>query len=90
MVSRLLAWSPVVFLGDISYSIYLTHGIVQRVLKIVLPAEKFAASSPVVRAGILLAYVAALFALSLCVHYGVERPARNWLRRRKVAAVPVS
>ena len=89
IVSRLLAWSPIVFLGDISYSIYLSHGVVQRILKIILPADKFAASPLAVRVGVLLTFVLALFALSLCVYFTVERPARNWLRRRKVASVPL-
>ena len=85
-VSRLLAWAPIFFLGEISYSFYLTHGIAQRVLKIILPAEKFAASSLPARLGVALAYVAWLSALSLCVYYLVERPARRWMRRRKVMA----
>jgi peptidoglycan/LPS O-acetylase OafA/YrhL len=85
-LARLLAWAPIFFLGEISYSIYLTHGVAQRVLKIVLPAEHFAASSLAVRAVILLLYVAALFALSLGIYYAVERPARKWLRRIKVVA----
>ncbi len=88
MVSRLLAWSPIVFLGDISYSLYLSHGVVQRMLKIILPADNFAASSLAVRVGVLLTFGVALFALSLCVYFTVERPARNWLRRRKVASLP--
>ena len=87
-VSRLLAWSPIFFLGEISYSVYLTHGIVQRVLKIILPAEKFAAASLPVRLVVVLAYVACFFAMSLCVYYAVERPARRWMRRRKVVSIP--
>jgi peptidoglycan/LPS O-acetylase OafA/YrhL len=83
-LSRLLAWTPIFFLGEISYSLYLTHGVAQRVLKIALPAEHFAASSLLVRIGLVLTYAAALFALSLCVYYAVERPARKWLRRVKV------
>ena len=87
-LSRLLSWTPIFFLGEISYSVYLTHGITQRVLKIVLPVEKFAAASFPLRLGILLIYAAALFAGALSVYYLVEKPARTWLRRLKVVRHP--
>jgi peptidoglycan/LPS O-acetylase OafA/YrhL len=83
VISRLLAWTPIFFLGEISYSIYLTHAITQRVLKIALPVEKFAASSLPVRAGVALIFFACLIAISLCVYYAVEKPARKKLREFK-------
>ena len=64
--SRLLATRTLVFLGEISYSIYLVHGIVQRLLKVVLPAEKFVQASLAIRSGIWLADVSAVLLRPLC------------------------
>jgi len=83
MAAKFLAWGPVLFLGEISYSIYLTHGISQRVLKVALSAEKFAAASLAVRIAVLLAYGFCLLALALALYFFVERPARRWLRLLK-------
>jgi peptidoglycan/LPS O-acetylase OafA/YrhL len=86
LISSLLAWAPIFFLGEISYSIYLTHALTQRVLKITLPVEKFAGDPLPLRLGVLLVYAACLLVLALCVYYAVERPARRWLRQRRGVA----
>jgi peptidoglycan/LPS O-acetylase OafA/YrhL len=83
--SRLLATRVCVFLGEISYSIYLVHGIVQRLLKIILPAEKFAADSLPVRAGIVFAESAAVLLAATLLYFLIEHPARVWLRRKFAA-----
>lgn len=83
--SRLLATRACVFLGEISYSIYLVHGIVQRVLKIILPAEKFAADSLPLRAGIVFAEFAAVLLAATLMFFLIEHPARGWLRRKFAA-----
>jgi peptidoglycan/LPS O-acetylase OafA/YrhL len=90
IVAKFLTWGPVLFLGEISYSIYLTHGISQRVLKVALSAEKFASASLVPRIAVLLAYVFCLLALSLALYFLVERPARRWFRRLKSAPSQIS
>jgi peptidoglycan/LPS O-acetylase OafA/YrhL len=82
LVSRLLATRLVVFLGVISYSIYLSHGIVQRVLKVALPTEQFANAPLYVRTGVWLTYLAAVLLAAIALYYVVEHPARLWLRRR--------
>jgi peptidoglycan/LPS O-acetylase OafA/YrhL len=80
--SRLLATRVCVFLGEISYSIYLVHGIVQRLMKIILPAAKFSSSALPVRTGVWLADVTAVLIAALLLYFAVERPARVWLRRK--------
>ena len=82
IVSRLFATRVCVFLGEISYSIYLIHGVVLRMLKIAMPAAKFASASLPVRAGLLCADAAAVLLAAMLLHFAVERPARNWLRRK--------
>ncbi len=71
-----------VFLGEISYSIYLVHGIVLRLVKIILPAQKFALASLPLRATVLLADGAGVLVAALLLYLLVERPARVWLRRK--------
>lgn len=80
--SRLLAARVCVFLGEISYSIYLVHGIVQRLVKVALPASKFAAASLTVRTGIWLADFGLILLAAMLLYFAVERPARGWLRRK--------
>lgn len=84
-VSRLLATRLVVFLGVISYSIYLSHGVVQRVLKVALPAQQFTNASLPIRLGVWLAYLTVILLAAIALYYGVEHPARLWLRRRFAA-----
>jgi len=90
LAAKFLAWGPVLFMGEISYSIYLTHGLCQRVLKVALSAEKFTAASFAVRIAVLLAYGLCLLALALALYFSVERPARRWLRRLKAPLESIS
>ncbi|APR87985.1 Acyltransferase [Minicystis rosea] len=72
----------VIFFGEASYSLYMTHVIVLRVLKVVFPMSRFAERSLAVRAGVLGGYLALIFAAAALTYVAVERPAREWLRRR--------
>jgi len=79
--SRLLATRPMIFLGEISYSIYLIHGVVIRLLKIILPATKYTQATLAVRAGVLVVDAVAVLAAATLLFFVVEHPARLWLRR---------
>jgi peptidoglycan/LPS O-acetylase OafA/YrhL len=82
LVSRFLASVPMVFLGEISYSIYLTHGIVLRLLKIVLPAAKYSHAALPVRVGVLAGFGVSVLLAAVALYFLVEHPARVWLRRK--------
>ena len=82
LFSRLLAQRPWVFLGELSYSIYLIHGVVQRFLKVALPVEKFAMSPWPLRTGVWLVELAAVLLAATLLYFAVESPARGWLRRK--------
>jgi len=79
--SRLLATPPCIFLGEISYSIYLIHGCVLRLAKVLLPAQKFTGSTLPVRSAICLTELSAVLLSATLLYFLVEHPARNWLRR---------
>lgn len=80
VTARLFSLAPMVWLGEISYSLYMVHFPVLRALGIVLRPERLAVMSP-------LAMIAAYaFAVGICVavaavlYYLVERPLRVRLR----------
>jgi peptidoglycan/LPS O-acetylase OafA/YrhL len=67
------AWMPLLFLGRISYGIYLWH------LIALYTAETNFRFSPVLN---LLGMLALTLALATASHYLVERPVMRWARQR--------
>lgn len=82
IVSRLLSVRAGIFLGEISYSIYLVHGIVLRLVKIILPTQRFVTSPLPVRTGILALDLSGVLLAAVLLYFLIERPARTWLRRK--------
>jgi len=76
---RLCASRPIVFLGDISYSVYLLQWFIWIGWKHVIAKTALFATHPY-----WLVFCAALsvIAASTLCHYAFERPARFWLRKR--------
>jgi peptidoglycan/LPS O-acetylase OafA/YrhL len=79
-LSRFFSTKSMVWLGSISYGLYMSHGIVEKVLKVIVNPDKFAASSSAVRSGVLALNVTAILAAAIFLHYCVETPCRKWLR----------
>ena len=80
--SYVLSSRPAIFLGEISYSVYLIHGVVLRLLKTVLPAGRFEHSPLLVRLVVISGYFTAVLVAAILLYFCVENPARHWLRRR--------
>jgi len=83
VVDAVLGNSVVVFLGEISYSIYLTQVFVQMAGSQLLqrmPAGL--AAEPALQAAVLLGQIALLIAVAAAAYYVIERPARDWLVAR--------
>lgn len=82
-------WSarPAVFLGEVSYSLYMTHTLAQKVVYRLLPASRFESADPLTKLGLLASY--ALFVLIWCLgmYYLVERPCRVFFKKstRRIA-----
>jgi peptidoglycan/LPS O-acetylase OafA/YrhL len=80
VTARLFSLAPIVWLGEISYSLYMVHFPVLRTLNIVFKPERLAAM------GSMAAIAAYVFAIGVCVaaaavlYYLVERPLRIRLR----------
>jgi peptidoglycan/LPS O-acetylase OafA/YrhL len=80
----------ILWLGKISYALYMSHALVQKVLKILVNSEHYAHSSFPVRLLIFFVNIASLLAMAAALYYFVEVPARNRLRRFRLpwAGVP--
>jgi peptidoglycan/LPS O-acetylase OafA/YrhL len=81
-LARWLGSRPLVFLGQASYALYMTHAICQLVLAHMLPPARFADSGLPVRAGVALIYIAVVIGSAMAVYRFVEEPSRRWMRRR--------
>lgn len=68
------------WLGNISYAIYMCHALLQKVIKSACPAEHLVHASPAVRLAIVLAQLGAVLGCSAALYYLVELPSRNRLR----------
>lgn len=87
LVTRWLSWAPLVFIGRISYGVYLYHNLAQRVSPGVLWRLRgvFEFSSPALQAVWLAGLTILMATLSF---YLIEKPVRVWvLRQRRSPAV---
>lgn len=81
-LARLLSLRPLTFLGDISFAVYLVHVPIQMIVLAVSRAQKL--TIPTSSRWFFWAWIATLVCVGTVVHYGFERPAQRWLRRRTV------
>lgn len=90
-VSRFMASGPIVWLGRISFSLYLTHF---TVLNLILWVTAGGKESLLLDGVYTVGVLAAIIAISALVHYGAERPltqiSRGFSRVRAVSKPPIS
>jgi len=79
----LLGGRVAVYLGQASYSLYMTHGVVQIVLNRVCPVAHFAAATLPVRSTVLAFYLASIIAATALTYHFVEIPGRRMLLARR-------
>ncbi len=79
-LSRFFSTKFMIWLGSISYGLYMGHGIVEKILKVIVNPDKFAASSLATRSGVLVLNATAILAAAILLYYFVETPCRKWLR----------
>jgi peptidoglycan/LPS O-acetylase OafA/YrhL len=85
--ARLLRLRPFVWLGGISYSLYLVHSTAGRAVIVRLEAIGWSADAAIVVA------LAFAFAAAILINHYVEKPAQSWLRdayKRRVSAAQPS
>jgi peptidoglycan/LPS O-acetylase OafA/YrhL len=80
-VSLFLARRPTVYLGEASYSLYMTHAVSQAWLWNHFPAADFTSDSRAERALVLLGYAAVIGVVALACYHLIEKPGRAIMRR---------
>jgi peptidoglycan/LPS O-acetylase OafA/YrhL len=80
--SRIWRIAPLVFLGEVSYSLYMTHTLTQRLIHYLVPARTFAESGVPVKLGIVAIYGFFIAGAALGCYWLIERPARECFRKR--------
>ena len=78
--TRVMLW-----LGKISYAMYMSHAIVQKLIKVFLPSEHYAHATLEIRALVLFTNMALILLGAVLLYYLVEIPARNLMRRMEIA-----
>jgi peptidoglycan/LPS O-acetylase OafA/YrhL len=89
VASRIFAAPVVVWLGTISYSIYLTHLLLISVVRRVVWSEPPVAPDAWTAIGITVATLLFVVGASAASYYVVEAPARRWLRSRSPQGKPL-
>jgi peptidoglycan/LPS O-acetylase OafA/YrhL len=78
----LLSGRTAIYWGQVSYSLYMTHGICQIALNRMLPVDRFQGTSLPVRLSVIVAYLVVIAVAAVATFHLVEEPARKWLRKR--------
>jgi len=78
------AWKskPAVYLGDVSYSLYMTHTLAARIVYKVIPSERFEHSPAIVKLAVLAAYAVNVIVFCVVCYYVVEKPNREFFRKK--------
>lgn len=79
-ISKGLSRPTMIFWGEVSYALYMTHDLVRMALNKLLNTGRFVDSSLSVRLAVLLVYAACIAAMAVLMYFIVERPARRWMR----------
>lgn len=82
LIKRVLDGRVAVYLGEISFALYMSHGVFQKIIKIVLPSAPFVSAGLGIRAGVVAFYLLSMLSIAALIYHMLERPARNYLRAR--------
>jgi len=80
--SRFWLWKPLIVLGEVSYSLYMVHTIVQKLVNEIAPAAKFADRPLTVRLLVLGGYVTSIALATWLAHVWIDVYFRKSLRRQ--------
>ena len=85
--TSVLAFKPMVLLGDASYSLYLLHGLVVGIY--FMPFQPNAPPRHATLGGVMLG-IAIAVAVSILVYLFLEQPCRRWLRPKEKTQPPIA
>jgi peptidoglycan/LPS O-acetylase OafA/YrhL len=81
LIAKFLCLPPMLWLGRVSYALYMSHRLAHKVIKFALPAAKYAHSSIALRTAVLFGQFLIIAAFAVALYYLVEVSSRNLLRR---------
>lgn len=81
VTNRILGSQPVRYIGLISYSMYMTHAIIEKIFKVFFPINELAASNLLVRSLVFSTYLFTPILAAACMYHVVEEPARKFIQR---------
>lgn len=82
-LSELLSRPPLVYLGKISYSLYLTHYVAEKFIGFALPSSKYAGAPLAARLALVALDAGIVLLAAIAAFYGVEKPCEQWRRERR-------
>jgi len=71
-------------LGVISYALYISHSIVQKVTKVIIPAQAYAEGSLFIRLSLFIALPLMCVIIAALLYHFVEEPCRKWLCKKQI------
>jgi len=80
--ARLLTIPPLMALGRVSYSLFLSHAVAQKILFILLPYTRYAQAPASTRCLVVAAHIAVVSSLAMALYHLVEVPVTALLRKR--------
>lgn len=72
---------PLIFLGQTSYSLYMSHTLAQKLCYGLIPPQRFAESDIFIKAGIVGLYLIAIALFWIATYFLVEKPSRRYFRQ---------
>ncbi len=81
LLSKFCSTLPALWLGRVSYALYMSHAIALRLIKVLLPFDHYVNSPFAVRLLVLFTHIGLILLLACALYYLVEIPARKYLRR---------
>jgi peptidoglycan/LPS O-acetylase OafA/YrhL len=82
VVATFLGGPALIFLGEVSYSLYMTHGLIYIFQEHVLTMTHHIHSGLAVRVGLVGFYAVVIFVAAVAMYEVVEKPSRSWIRSR--------
>lgn len=87
--SRMLTSAPLVYLGEVSFAIYMVC-IPWQLAFSKAAAKVFGLEGELLPSWLWLVQLSGLLAAAIAVHHAIERPARAWMRRRALSSPALS
>ena len=81
-ITALLSWKPFVYLGEISFSVYIMQSPVSRILQMYLRRQNYSFSPD----AFICLYIGILIIIGMILLHAVERPISKYAR--KISAIP--